>query len=120
MRARGFTDLLGLRSRHGNDAPDPLSNGLLGDNDKRPDVNRVLQMAAGEHGATAHFAGSFAHRDVLETSPQPLSIITMFGGGKKKKSKAASWPGSDLKWLLATAANSCEPASGHSNLSWSS
>lgn len=62
VRARAFTDLLGLRSRHGNDAPDPLSNGLLGDDDELPDVNRVLQMAAGEHGATAHFTGSLAHR----------------------------------------------------------
>lgn len=41
-----FTDLLGLCSCHSNNAADPLSNGLLRDDDKWPDVPRVLQMAA--------------------------------------------------------------------------
>lgn len=68
VRARVFTDLLGLRSCHSNDAPDPLSNGLLGDDDEGPDVNRVLQMAAGEHGATAQFLGSLAQMDKQSAS----------------------------------------------------
>lgn len=41
-----YADLLGLCSRHGNNAADALSNGLLGDDDKRRSVTRVLQMAA--------------------------------------------------------------------------
>lgn len=49
-RPHVFTDLLGLGSCHGNDAADPLSDGLLGDDDERPHVSRVLQMSAGKHG----------------------------------------------------------------------
>lgn len=39
-------DLLGLCSCHSNNAADALSDGLLGDDDKRRGVTRVLQMAA--------------------------------------------------------------------------
>lgn len=41
-----YADLLGLRSRHSNNAADALSNSLLGDDDKRCSVTRVLQVAA--------------------------------------------------------------------------
>lgn len=41
-----FADLLGLCSCHSNNAADTLRNGLLGDDDKRCSMTRVLQMAA--------------------------------------------------------------------------
>lgn len=48
-------DLLGLRSRHSHNAADALSDGLLRDDDKRRGVARVLQMAANNKEATAHY-----------------------------------------------------------------